>query len=195
MVICCFQWSSALVRATNNTPSFELPLPSSCPLLLFFRFWWVAVWTRNPIFPLRSFHVSITHGFLAPVAKFESSWNQTMFDWDSLIKDKALSLPEALGFRNLFQIFQNPAFQMIHLIKNQKQTKNKTLPVSYLGRLTKTPAASTREIYCNLLSGKRVIERWKCLYMHFNSYFWLQILINIRRALWNGKHECLWSQL
>lgn len=110
-----WSWSTTFVGTTNNAPSLELSLSCSSPLFLFFRFWWVTVWTSNSILPQWGFHVGITHRLLASIAKLESSLHQTMLNRYSFVKHKALTLPEALFLWNFLQVFQNPTFQMINL--------------------------------------------------------------------------------
>lgn len=122
----CFYGSTTLVRTSNYTPFLKLPLSSSCPLFLFLRFWGVAIWTRNPILPLWGCHVRITDWLLATITKLKSSWCQPMFDWDSFVKNKALTFPKRFCLGDFFQVFQNSTFQMINLVKNEDSSEVKS---------------------------------------------------------------------
>lgn len=97
--------SPPLVRSTDNTPGSELPLSSSCPLFLFFRFCGEAVWAWDTVFPLWRFHVFVAHRLLATIAKFKASLNQSMINRNPFVKNKAFPLPEALIFRDFLQVF------------------------------------------------------------------------------------------
>src|SRR5687768_9319160 len=57
----------------------------------------------------------------ACMAKVVMPHLQTVSNRNPLIKYKAFALPQALFFRNFFQIFQNTAFQMVNLIKTLLQ--------------------------------------------------------------------------
>lgn len=110
---------AALIRTTYDPPSLKLFLSSSSPLLFFFWFLCKTVRTGDSIFIFWGFHVSVTHRLLTTIAQLEISLCQTMLDGDSLVENKALSLPKALSLWNFLKIFQDSTFQVINLGKIQ----------------------------------------------------------------------------
>lgn len=56
-------------------------------------------------------------GVSAGKAEFVCACGESMFDGDAFVENETLALPEALVFGNVFEVFEDAAFEVVDLLE------------------------------------------------------------------------------